>query len=251
MPDATLFARQWAGLVAHVRLFGAHGPGASGIEEDGMVAAIMPTAPTSSLMNVALTEDPAAPPRNLAELAERYRAASTAKWGLWLDAANREGAEAAQAQGMVLDSRPTAMVADLDTLPIDDEPPPCARVDLATVGRVNDLAYGYSEPKLAPAIAALPPTALQTYGITLQDETACVATAFDVGDDTAVWFVATLPHAQRNGLAAGILRRLLLDARERGQRTASLQASQKGRALYERLGFRPVGSLHLYEERFS
>ena len=74
--------------------------------------------------------------------------------------------------------------------------------------------------------------------------------AHDVGSDTAVWFVATLPQAQRNGLAAAILKRLLLDARERGQTTASLQASQKGRPLYERLGFTTVGSLHLYEERF-
>jgi ribosomal protein S18 acetylase RimI-like enzyme len=73
--------------------------------------------------------------------------------------------------------------------------------------------------------------------------------AYDVGEDTAVWFVATLPHARRRGRADAILRRLLLDARERGRRTASLQASPAGRPLYERLGFRTVGSLHLYEQQ--
>jgi GNAT superfamily N-acetyltransferase len=75
--------------------------------------------------------------------------------------------------------------------------------------------------------------------------------AYDLEDDTAVWLVATLPGAQRRGLGRAILQRLLLDARDRGQRTASLQASPKGRPLYERIGFEPVGSLHLYEERFS
>ena len=116
-------------------------------------------------------------------------------------------------------------VAQLAELPFDAAPVRKA-VDLATVGRINDLAYGAEHAGAA----------------------ASVAMAFDVGDDTAVWFVATLPHARRNGLAARILQRLLLDARAREQRTASLQASQAGRPLYERLGFAAVGTLHLYEQ---
>src|SRR5215207_3965415 len=43
--------------------------------------------------------------------------------------------------------------------------------------------------------------------------------------------------------ARRILQRVLLDARERGQRTASLQASRAGLPVYERLGFETVGSL--------
>ncbi|HZH25338.1 MAG TPA: GNAT family N-acetyltransferase, partial [Solirubrobacteraceae bacterium] len=82
-------------------------------------------------------------------------------------------------------------------------------------------------------------------------ETASVAMAFDVDSDTAIWFVATLPRARRHGLAAQILQRLLLDARGRGQRTASLQASQAGRPLYERLGFAAAGTLHLYEQALA
>lgn len=249
MPDATLFARQWAGLVAQIRLFGEHAPRASLIEVDGMLAAVMPTAPTSSLMNAALTVDPAATPKHLTQLAERYRGAGATKWGLWLEGENEDGARAAEAQGMVLDSRPTPMVADLRRLPFDAAPPR-AVADLRTIGRINDLAYGYPVPKLEPAIRALPASVL-SYGARHAGATASVAMAYDIGDDTAVWFVATLPSAQRNGLGTQILQRLMLDARERGQRTVSLQASPKGRPLYERLGFTPVGSLHLYEERFS
>ena len=56
---------------------------------------------------------------------------------------------------MVLDSRPVGMVADLGELPFD-EAPACATADLAIVGRINDIAYGYPEPKLEPPIASLP-----------------------------------------------------------------------------------------------
>jgi GNAT superfamily N-acetyltransferase len=125
MRGATESATQWAGIVALVRLQGEHVPGGTLIEEDGMVASVVPVAVTSSIVNTALH-----------------------------------------------------------------------------------------------------------------------------GMETAVSFVATLPHARGKRLAAGILRRLLLDARERRQETASLQASQAGRPLYERLGFTSVGSLHFYEQRF-
>jgi GNAT superfamily N-acetyltransferase len=246
MPDATDFARQWAGIVALVRLLGAHAPRATLIERDGMVASVMPPTPRSSIMNCALAVDPAESPRGLAELAEAFRQGGAEKWGLWADGADDTAAEAAARQGMVLDSRPAPMVVRLDALPFGDAPPRTA-VDLATAGRVNDLAYGYEEPKLAPAIAALPDTAL-TYG---DATSSSVALAYDIKNDTAVWLVATLPHEQRKGLSRRVLQRLLLDARERGQKTASLQASQAGRPLYERLGFATVGTLHFYEERFG
>jgi ribosomal protein S18 acetylase RimI-like enzyme len=244
MRDATEFGTQWAGMLALVRLQGAHAPGATLIEGDGMVASVMPVAPASSIMNCALAVDPTHTPQELERLAESFEQGGAEKWGLWVDGDDERAAQAAREQGMVLDSRPAPMVADLTELPFDDAPPRSG-VDLATAGRVNDLAYGYPQPKMAPAIAALPNDVL-TYG-----DSNSVAMAYDVGDDTAVWFVATLPRAQRQGLAGKLLRRLLLDARERGQRTASLQASPAGRPLYERLGFRTVGALHLYEQRLA
>jgi GNAT superfamily N-acetyltransferase len=247
MPGATDFARQWAGIVALVRLLGTHTPRATLIESDGMVASVMPVAPRSSIMNTALAVDPAAPPSNLGQLAETFSQGGAEKWGLWVDGDDQPSAEVAQRQGMVLDGRPAPMVARLDDLPFDDAPPR-TKVGLAVAGRVNDLAYGYQAPKLAPAIAALPGTTTLAYGA---HNHASVALAHDVGSDTAVWFVATLPQHQRKGLSGQVLRRLLLDARERGQETASLQASPAGRPLYERLGFSSVGSLHFYEERLG
>ena len=75
MPDATLFARRWAGLVAQVRPFGAYAARASLLELGGMLASVMPVAPASSLANVSITVDPTAPPSRLGE---------ARKWRLWL-----------------------------------------------------------------------------------------------------------------------------------------------------------------------
>jgi GNAT superfamily N-acetyltransferase len=248
MPDLRLYARQWAAIVEQARLLGANVPGAEAVELGRMVASVVPSAPSSSLMNAALSVDPARPPDRLAELAQRFRAAGARKWGLWVDGDDEQAARPALAQGMFLDSRPAPMGMALDGPFAAGMGDVVEGVDLGTVGRINDRAYGYRAPKLEPAIARLPPHHVRTYGAHHQDALAAVAITADIGDDTTVWWVATLPEAQGNGLATRILTYALRQARERGQTTATLQASPSGKPLYERLGFRTVGSLHLYEQ---
>jgi GNAT superfamily N-acetyltransferase len=53
--------------------------------------------------------------------------------------------------------------------------------------------------------------------------------------------VATLPGWERRGLATRLSARISEWAKERGCRTVALDASEKGRPVYERLGFLPVG----------
>jgi GNAT superfamily N-acetyltransferase len=233
------FGIQWGGLVAQVEMFGRTAPQARLIERGSMVASVLPSVPQSSIANAAIGRTPDVRPEHLGELAREFRSAGVHKWGLWLP-----GEQPAPEHAMVLDSTPAAMLHDLTDL---EDVPPTGTPDLATVGRVNDLAYGFEEPRLAPALANLDNDVL-AYGI--GDHS--VAMAYDHGhDDTVVWFVATRPEDRGKGLASTILKRLLLEAKQRGRKTASLQASQKGKPVYERLGFRTVGELHLYEERFS
>jgi GNAT superfamily N-acetyltransferase len=238
------FEIQWAGLIVEVELLARHAPGGSLMQRPGIRAAVLPGTPEASIMNVAITDAPDQDPGDLTPIRQGYVDAGIAKWGLWTDARNETAAARARTHGMVLDSTPRAMVADLQHLS-HAEAPPRTTTDLGTVGRVNDLAYGQAEPKLAPALADVPPTVL-TYASPDHDS---VAIAYDNGTDTCVWFVATLPEARRRGLATQLLKRLLLDARDRGQQTASLQASAAGAPLYEQLGFADIGTLHFYEER--
>jgi len=53
--------------------------------------------------------------------------------------------------------------------------------------------------------------------------------------------VATLPGWERRGYASQLSARVTEWAKDRGCRTVALDASEKGRPVYERLGFRPVG----------
>jgi hypothetical protein len=41
----------------------------------------------------------------------------------------------------------------------------------------------------------------------------------------------------------------LCDARERGCTTTSLQATARGKPVYERLGYRDIGAVHMWERR--
>ena len=121
--------------------------------------------------------------------------------------------------------------------------------DFATVGRINDQAYGHVDDRMHDLIAGFPPEAGFTYGAAFDGEIASVAVVSDHESDAAVSFVATLPWAQHQGLAGCILRKALADAKHRGQLTSTLIASHAGHRLYTALGYRDVGTLELWEHR--
>jgi GNAT superfamily N-acetyltransferase len=77
---------------------------------------------------------------------------------------------------------------------------------------------------------------------------ACTA-ALDVAGDCGIYWVGTLPEARGAGLATGLMRQALLDGRERGCTTTSLQATAMGRPVYRRLGYRELGVIEMWERR--
>ena len=52
-------------------------------------------------------------------------------------------------------------------------------------------------------------------------------------------------------LASRLLTAALLEARERGMKTSSLQASALGSPIYERLGYRTYFRFHIMERQFE
>jgi GNAT superfamily N-acetyltransferase len=93
-----------------------------------------------------------------------------------------------------------------------------------------------------------PRDGLHIYTAGRERPSSCVM-AFDHGEDCSVWLVATLPEARGNGLAGALMAHALADARERGRTTSTLQATDLGRPVYERLGYRPLGEIQLWERR--
>lgn len=255
MDDAQLKARAWAGVVDFQRLVGRHAPGATLYERDGVVASVVPGV-HASILNAAIAKEPQAQSADATEaIARVYADSQVAKWGVWIDGDDTETAETLTRQGLVLDSTPVLMGAELDQIaePSNDDPASITTASLADLGRINDLAYGYTEPRIGPVLAGFPPdgpdTTFHTYGAHVDGEIASVAMIHDVDDDAFVTFVATVPHARGRGLATNLLKQALQEARERGQHTTTLQASKPGQGIYAAIGFRPLGEQHLWERR--
>ena len=155
-------------------------------------------------------------------------------------------AEAAVAAGFgELVARQPAMGLDF---PVKGEAPAGidAGVDLAALGALSDVAYGNKRSELEHTLHRLPAGEVHAYGRRGDDGTLLSAgLVYDCDDDCTVQYVATLPTARRAGYAEAVMRRALADAAARGARTATLTASEQGRPLYERLGFRVLGELEL------
>ena len=157
---------------------------------------------------------------------------------LWIESGRR-----AEGRSVLADIEMPVMTLDLGRAA--GERRAAERVAIGEIGAVNDRAYGGDQ--LGRLIAALPPDFGHAFAVRAADgRPASVAAVIDVGTDASVQWVATDPAHRRQGLGTRVMRALLADARRRGARTASLQASPDGLPLYERLGFTTVGRLHAH-----
>src|SRR4051794_29932108 len=172
MDDRTLRARAHAGLVAHTRLLGAYA--GELVEEHDWLACVVPHAPQSSILNCVV----GVPDVQRAHTV--YKQAGVEKWGVWLDSQDVAGARKLQDAGLILDSMPVVMGAELDALELADAPQ-TQPVDLRTLGAVNDRAYGYHDGRLERAIAALPPAAVDPHSIVEDEEPVAVTFILEVG----------------------------------------------------------------------
>jgi GNAT superfamily N-acetyltransferase len=78
---------------------------------------------------------------------------------------------------------------------------------------------------------------------------AATAIAFDHDGDCGIYWVATLEEARGRGLCKALMTAALLDARERGCTTTSLQATRAGYPVYSKLGYRDFGPIDMWELR--
>jgi GNAT superfamily N-acetyltransferase len=216
-------------------------PGAQLWEVSGVRAAIVPAAATRSVPNSVITESVELLAESYDQLAQAYREAGVDAWTVWLHENDSPSRELLEAKGHVFDGAPVAMALELS----EWQPEELGDLDwdaaasFDELGQINDLAYGYDPPGMAPAIAAPKAgTGIRLYRARSDGEVGSVLGMLDEGDDSGVIFVATLPEMRGRGLASRLLTAALLEARERGMRTSSLQASALGSPIYGRLGYR-------------
>jgi len=248
MDDEALRIRLWEAFAQLQALLGHHSMRGAVIQADGVVASVVPAAPDSPTLNAAVALDPGKTREALPELAANWRAAKVRRWGVWLDPAAKDLVRHLQRSGLTMSASAPGMGAELERLllPHRNGVPPA---DLATVGRVNDLAYGNGDGRLERTLTPLPPGVLRGYRADLDGEPASVALAMHNGDDCGVSFVATVPAHRRRGLATEVMYALLLDARAQGLSTTTLQATEPGERLYRTLGYRRLCDMQLWERR--
>jgi GNAT superfamily N-acetyltransferase len=215
------FARYLASLVGSWEALAAPHPDAVVIRRDGFVAARFP----HSVLNNAAVFDRTV----LAEVCDVY--AGVDQYALWSRDSDAAVSAALESKGFRRDVTTRPMHRRLEGVATeagDEHRDVLYDGDPARIADLNgvpaDLLHG---------VSGLRAYAYEDYraGLVL----------VPVDHDVNVSFVATLPDARRRGLASALVRVALVDAREQGFLTASLQATPMAERLYARLGFEPVG----------
>lgn len=253
MDAATVLELQRRGIEAWIPTLVHASPGAEMLALNGVVASVLPACPQRSLVNAAIYEDVGGLRTALPELTSAYDRAGVRGSTVWVLEPDPEATALLEEAGYAFDGEPAGMAMELADLG-DAEPTGLdwdSEASPEEVGRVNDVAYGYPDGEGVSAAIGTPPSFIEvrSYRARVDGETACVMQAADVGSDCMISWVATLPEHRGRTLASRLLRVALGEARERGLRTSSLQASMLGRGVYERLGYHPALRLQLYERR--
>lgn len=241
------------GVAAEIRCFGSGHPDSRVIELDGVIAAVVPAAPDRSVFNSVSYESPVALEAALAELTAAYDDAGVRAWTVWVPDDDHVTAALLAEHGHVLDGNPRAMALELSEL----GPGPGAELvrveaDAATAAALNDVAYGLEGPAFAAALSEPKDSPIRWFFAADATEARtpiCCLGLVAAGDDAVVTAVATAPEHRGLGVAGTLLRQALDEARSDGFATASLQASKLGAGVYERLGFRDLGAISMWERR--
>jgi GNAT superfamily N-acetyltransferase len=220
------------------------------VELPGVSASVMPAAPERSVINCVVYEDAARLGEALDALASEYDRSGVRAWTVWVPQGDPAATEALGRAGHRLDGSPRAMVLDLSTFERSPDPSLelAERPDFADVGRLNDQAYGLAGD-FERALDGVPSEPFHLYLALLDGRPACSVVTYDEEGDCGVYVVATAPAAQGRGLATAVMTRALADARERGCATSSLQATARGRPVYDRLGYEDLGAIEMWERR--
>ena len=225
--------------------------GAEVWDRDGVQACIFPGSPTRSIFNSVFYENGTALAGVLDELAAAYEEAGVKAWTVWTPEEDTETAAALEAAGHVDDAEPMDMAMELaDLVEPDGEPEfeVSRDYDLATMARINEIAYGWAEGEFEAMERAQMPE-LRPYFAMLEGEAVGTLAIWPHEGDAGVEWVAVLPEARGKRVAGRLLAQALRDARDDGLQTTTLQSTKLGYPVYSALGYADFGRMHMWELR--
>jgi len=237
---------------ASFRTMAEHSPGGQVVEFDGVIAMVVPAARERPLLNGVFVVHPGAVEPVYERIERLYREAGVRAFLVWVEPDDERSASALAAHGHALDARPRLMAAEVTEITPGDDPalPLAARPSVSAVADLNDAVYGYPG-SFARAFGGSESIPLRRLVALDGDREVACAAGVAVGNDFHVTLVATLPSHRGRGLAAALLRRLIADVARDGVETTSLVATSAGVPVYQRLGYRDVGCLHMWERHLA
>jgi GNAT superfamily N-acetyltransferase len=220
-------------------------------KREGVLAAIVPATPERSLFNSVFYRHPSAILNQLDQVTAAYEDAGIRAWTVWVPKGHRGVTAALERAGHKLDAEPRDMAMALSELREPDTDPELEvteREDYEAMARINEVAYGYPEGEFA-VVAQTKVPGMRIYFGRLDGADACTLAIGPYRSDAIVAWVAVLPEARGRGIAGSVLSQALIDAREAGLETTTLQATRLGYPVYARLGFRDYDTVQMWELR--
>ncbi len=259
LTQAKVLQRQ--SLREFVRWMAAGSSGAELFSSRGLEASVVPSTPQRGIPNSVVYDGVEALDRGLPKLDAAYKRAEICAWTVWVPEDDAEVIAMLGDARLAFDGDPAAMELRLD----DFAPPELGDLDwdckctAAQCATINDDAYGHGPadgwgPALARSATAPP---LRLYRAKVGGKPAATVVTIDAqaeageGGDLGVYCVATKRSQQGKGLMSRLLGQVLVEGRERGLVSSTLQASAQGEPVYAKLGYETRFRWHMYERRVA
>ena len=239
--DADLYLRGNRTLVASWQAYALSGRGAAVTWFPGVAAAVFPHDPECEILNNALLDrdlDAGERADAVDSMEAAYAATGIAGFAAWVHESDQNTHTYLRARGYVASESTRVMGMDLDGLTVPKPAIELASAEWPEVLRIAGLPAGFGGPA---APAGFTPLVVVSDGTPV----ATVAT-FDHSQDCGIYNLATLPHARRKGLGTALATLATHDARARGCRTATVQATPMAERIYTAIGFRDLGRVLEY-----
>jgi GNAT superfamily N-acetyltransferase len=239
--DDELYRRGAATLIESWAEYARGATGAALHRLPGVAAAVFPSGPEHSVYNNALLDRglPAGERASAIEaMTAAYAVAGVDRFAAWVHEGDRAMRRDLERHGYTVDETTRAMGVALDGLQVSPTEAELVPADWSEYLRVLDVPAGL--------LAGVDGTAFHVLVARLDGSSVATGMAFDHDDDCGIYNVTTLPLARKRGLATALTARLLLDARARGCRTASLQSTEMAERVYAAVGFRDLGRILEY-----
>lgn len=238
LTDTNLYQRGTATLLAAWEEYARGATGAAVHRLPGVAAAVFPNLPESAVYNNAVLErDLTATERTAAldAMGAAYADAGISRFAAWVHESDQAMRNDLEKRGYTFEESTRAMGMALDDIRL-----PRPVIELRPADWSDYLRLLEVQPDF---LRRADPASYHILIAGLDGESVATAMALDRDGDCGIYNVGTLDHARRRGLGTALTTLHTHNARARGCRTASLQATAVAEGVYAAVGFRDLGRI--------